>query len=54
VLKSENGTAQNGNPCWHIASYNTTWTITNLGIFYKANLTKSKSSGTAVGFNQWY
>jgi hypothetical protein len=53
-LKSENCTAQSGNPCWYIASYNTTWTIKNLGVYDRANLLKSNNSKTATGYGDSY
>jgi hypothetical protein len=48
-MRSYNGTAQSGWPCWYIASYNTTWMITNLGVYDKANLQKSGKSANGYG-----
>lgn len=53
-IRSGNGTGFDQKPFAYMASFNTTWTITNLGVFDKANLTRYNNSVTATGFNQVY
>lgn len=53
-IKSVNGTGMDKKPYSYTARFNTTWTITNLGTFDKANLTRSNNSKTAMGFDSVY
>jgi hypothetical protein len=51
-IKSGNGTGMDQKPFSYTANFNTTWTITNLGIFDKANLTRYNNSITATGYKE--
>jgi hypothetical protein len=53
-IKSEKGMAQGQRPFSYTASYNTIWMITNMGVYDKANLTRSDNSKTAAGYNNSY
>jgi len=49
-IKSGGGTGLDQNHFSYTARYNTTWTITNLGLFDKANLTRYNNTGTVNGY----
>ena len=51
-MKSGNGTGLDGKPFAYTASFDTTWTITNLGAFDKSNLTRYNNSPTAMGYEE--
>jgi hypothetical protein len=53
-IKSGRGTGLDQKPFGYTASYNTTWRISNLGVFDKANLTRYNNSAGATGFNEVY
>lgn len=52
-VRSYNGTFID-KPYAYTAEFNTTWTLSNLGVIEKANLTRYVSSGTARGFSKEY
>lgn len=53
-IKSGSGTDMFHKPFSYTASFNTTWTITNLGILDKSNLTLYNNSNTDTGFSQLF
>ncbi len=53
-IKSSSGTDMYQKPYSYTASFNTTWTITNLGILDKSNLTRYNNSNTDTGFSQLF
>jgi hypothetical protein len=50
VIKSSNGTGLDGKPFSYMARFDTTWTITNLGVHDKTNLTGYNNSATDTGY----
>jgi len=50
-IKSSSGTDMFQKPYSYTASFNTTWTITNLGILDKSNLARYNNSNTDTGFS---
>lgn len=50
-VRGGSGTDLDQKPFSWTASFNTTWTIANLGIFDKSNLTRYNNSGTVTGDN---
>jgi hypothetical protein len=53
-IKSGSGTGMDRQPYSYRASFNTTWTIANLGVFDKSNLTKYNNSVTAAGYSEGF
>jgi len=53
-IKSNSGTDMFQKPFSYTASFNTTWTITNLGILDKSNLTRYNNNNTDIGFSQLF
>jgi len=53
-IVNRNGTDMYQKPYSYTASFNTTWTITNLGMLDKSNLTRYNNSNTDTGFSQLF
>jgi|AGTN01.2.fsa_nt_gi hypothetical protein len=53
-VKSGGGTGMDQKPFSYVASFNTTWTITNIGMFEKSNLTRYENNASAIGHNMVY
>ncbi len=52
-IRSASG-AWMGSPFTYVASFNTTWTVTNRGVFDKSNLTKYHNNQSNIGYYQSY
>ncbi|WP_052309948.1 hypothetical protein [Methanocella arvoryzae] len=52
--RTDSGMAFGETPYQYTAVYNTTWTVTNLGVFDKANLTKYHNNQSDTGFYMPY
>jgi hypothetical protein len=48
-VRGGSGTGLDGQHFSYTASFNTTWTVTNLGMFKKSNLTRYKNNASAIG-----